>query len=95
MIDDTAIFFDNKYFGEPATLNGQSTNVIFEVKFEKYMDGYAVVSSHTPTVYCPSASVLSANVEQDSQVIVRSKTYLVSDIQDDGTGVTVLILREA
>lgn len=94
MINDIDDFFDLDDFAEPIKLNGKSALGIYDQPRIVIEAGFETTVGYSPQITCKTADVLRAKVEQDTLVIVRKKEYLVQDITDDGTGITVLRLQE-
>lgn len=89
-VEDLAPYFAD--FGDAGTLNGSAVRVIFDAPNQQQLAGAGVMSD-VPQVQLPTASV-PANVVGMSLVIPQG-SYTVREQQDDGTGVTVLLLRGA
>ncbi len=94
MIDDTSDFFDLDDFAETVKLNGKTVKAIFDKPRVQFDTGYAITVGNSPQITCRTTDVEGAKVVQGSAVIVRKKEYTVQDIDDDGTGITVLHLHE-
>lgn len=94
MIDLTEEFFDLDDFAETVKLNGKSIKAIFDRPRVQFDTGYATTVGNSPQLTCQSTDVERAKAVQGSIVIVRKKEYTVQDIDDDGTGITVLHLHE-
>lgn len=92
--DDTAEFFDLDDFAEVVKLNGKSIKAIFDRPRVQFDTGFATTIGNSPQITCRTTDVEKAKVVQGSAVIVRKKEYTVADIDDDGTGITVLHLHE-
>lgn len=95
MIDDTSDFFDLDDFAEAATLNGKSAAVIFDRPRFSYQEGFSQVVSNSPQVTCQTSDVILANVVQGSTVVFRNRNYTVTDVDDNGAGISILSLHEA
>lgn len=76
-------------FATEVTLDGLPLTGIFDAA---YIDPLGVVSN-SPVMACASADVTLAG--RGSVVIVNTVSYVVRDIQPDGTGMTVLILERS
>lgn len=90
-VEDLAPYFAD--FGDAGTLNGAAVRVIFDAPNQQQLAAGAGFMSDVPQVQLPTASV-PANVVGMSLVIPQG-SYTVREQQDDGTGVTVLLLRGA
>lgn len=86
--------FFRDFFAEPAVLGTHSLRVIFDVVSSTYSDGYSTLSTHQIKITCKTVDVLAASAQQGSTITLRGKTYSVSDIFDDGTGITILTVME-
>jgi hypothetical protein len=89
MADDLDAFFDVDEFAVTAAVAGVSVYGLFDRPHAEDIE----VSGYSPALYCKTSDV-SAAVEGDA-VTVNGTDYTVIGIEDDGTGVTKLILREA
>lgn len=95
MITDTNEFFDLDDFAETVTLNGTPVKAIFDKPRVQYQEGFAQVVGNYPQLTVQTVDVEAAEIEQGSAVSVRNTSYTVADIDDDGTGITVLFLHKA
>jgi len=73
-------------FGEAATVGGTAKTGIFDYVYAELND----VESMRPALTVLAEDAV--NVVHGTVVIVRTVTYTVKNVQDDGTGITVLIL---
>ena len=96
--DDRAIFVGVDDFGTAATYTlqggGSSTvNGIFDNEFvEVDAGGGFGVAMQQPRFQCRTADISSA-AEGDT-IVISSVTYTVRIVQDDGTGMTMLVLEK-
>ena len=96
--DDRAIFFGVDDFGVAATYNlqggGSSTvNGIFDNDFIEVDAGGGIgVAMQQPRFQCRTADISTA-AEGDT-IVISAVTYTVRIVQDDGTGMTVLVLEK-
>lgn len=94
---DRAIFVDVDDFGTaasytPAGGSASTVNGIFDNDFIEVETGAGVgVALQQPRFHCRTADVSSA-AEGDS-ITINSTAYTVRIVQDDGTGMTVLVLE--
>lgn len=95
MITDTDSFFDLDDFAEQVTLNGRRAKAIFDTPRVQYQEGFAQVVGNYPQLTVQTVDVTRAKIETGSPVQVRKASYTVADINDDGTGITVLYLHKA
>lgn len=89
--EDLTVFFDE--FAESATLNGKAVKVLYNVQRVEHNDGFSQFVGTAKTIVMPTASFETANAVQGSSVVFRSQNYVVSDFEDDGTGVTTVTLN--
>ena len=92
MIDDTAEFFDLDDWAEIVTLNGKKVKAIYEKVPVQHNEGFATVMGYTPVLHVQTVDVTKSNADQDSPVVYRKKNYVITELQDDGTGITTLHL---
>lgn len=96
--DDRAIFVGTDDFGVAATYTpsggaGVSINGIFDNDFIEIDAGGGVgVAMQQPRFHCRTADVSSA-AEGDA-LVVDSVNYIIRIVQDDGTGMTMLVLEK-
>ncbi|MEK9553324.1 MAG: head-tail joining protein [Alphaproteobacteria bacterium] len=94
---DRAIFFDVDDFGTAATYTpdggaASTVNGIFDNDFIEVDAGGGVgVALQQPRFQCRTADVSSA-AEGDA-IVISSVNYTVRIVQDDGTGMTTLVLE--
>ena len=94
---DRAIFFDVDDFGTAATYtpdggSASTVNGIFDNDFIEVDAGGGVgVALQQPRFQCRTADVASA-AEGDA-IVISAVNYTVRIVQDDGTGMTVLVLE--
>lgn len=90
-IDD---FFDLDDWAEIVKLNGKSIKAIFDSPRMQFDTGFQTTVGNSPQITCMSKDVEKTKAVQGSAVVVRKKEYTIADIDDDGTGLTVLHLHE-
>lgn len=96
--DDRAIFFSVDDFGVAATYTPSgggavTVNGIFDHEyFAADAGGSVVVAIEQPRFLCRTADVASA-AEGDA-LTVNATNYTVKVVEDDGTGITNLVLEE-
>ena len=96
--DDRAIFFSVDDFGVAATYtpsggSAATINGIFDHEyFAADAGGSVVVAIEQPRFLCRTADVVSA-AEGDA-LTVNATNYTVKVVEDDGTGITNLVLEE-
>ncbi len=90
---ERADFFDTNDDGVTATIGAgtiyeTTANGIFD---NEYIEAVSV-SSLTPTFHCRTSDL--TNITIDFKLTVNSTDYKIRDIQQDGTGMTLLILEK-
>lgn len=89
---DRAIFLAVDDFGTAASYGGGTVNGIFDNDFIEVETGAGVgVALQQPRFQCRTADVPTA-AEGDS-ITINSIAYTIRIVQDDGTGMTVLVLE--
>lgn len=93
--EDLSLFLDVDEFASTAVAtNINDDEVQFQVIFDNgtanQLDGYAAATS--PTALARTADVV--NLRQGSPVVIGADTWAITDLQPDGTGLTLLILRK-
>lgn len=88
MINDTSEHFDLDDFAEIVTVNGKKMKAIFDKVQVQHQEGFALVTDNVPHLTCQTVDLDKAKALQGSPVVVRKNAYEISDLQDDGTGVT-------
>lgn len=83
--DDPAFFSD---FAIDLTVNGVSVRGIFDNAFGIAFGG--MIDGSGPMVRLPS----SVDAARGNLVVIASKQYVITGIEPDGTGLTVLRLEE-
>lgn len=66
---------------------------IFDSGHLQIDNAIAVISTVTPTLMCRTSDV--ADLEQDDELTVQGIAHTIADIQQDGTGMTLLVLHKA
>jgi len=100
---DRAVFFDTDDFGVAATLTPQlgdaaTINGIFDNAYLLVETGESAMATTSPAFTCRTSdleAVAAGNVRSGDELTVSSVVYRVTDIQADGTGITMLILEKA
>jgi len=96
--DDRAIFFDVDDFGVAATYtpsggSAVTVNGIFDHEyFAADAGGSVAVAIEQPRFLCRTADVASA--AEDDALTVNATNYTIKVVEDDGTGITNLVLEE-
>lgn len=94
MISETSDFFDLDDFAELVTVNNQSIKAIFDRPVVHYQDGFSTVQTVVPQLTVQSVDVTNASIVQGSTITVRNQNYSVSEVEDDGTGISILFLHK-
>lgn len=90
--EDTSAFFDVAGgFAVDAMIGASVFPVIFDNAYLASLGG--LVESTGPVAQAQSADV--AGVQQGDTITINATAYTVTGVQPDGTGVTLLQLREA
>jgi len=95
---ELAIFFDADDFGVTASytpVGGSASNVkgIFDTEFYEAEAGGSVgLAIEQPRFICRTSDV--SNAAEDDAIVINSTNYTIRVVQNDGTGVTVLVLEE-
>jgi len=91
--DDRAIFIGVDDFGVAATYNGGTINGIFDNDFVEVDAGGGVgFALQQPRFVCCTADVSTA-AEGDT-ITINAAAYTMRIVQDDGTGMTTLVLEK-
>lgn len=94
---ERAVFFSTDDFGSAATFtpsggSASTINGIFDKDYALAAIGDGVgVGSNDPRFICRTSDVSSA--ANGDALVVNSVTYTVRNVEDDGTGVTTLVLE--
>lgn len=87
MIEDLGVFIDD--FAQAATIDGETVYVILD---KEYIE-VGGVNTFAPMVTCLTADI--PNAAEGTTVITGGVTYYVIGRQDDGLGMTQLVLEKA
>lgn len=90
---DRLAFFDTDDFGVTATIGGQSVQGIFDNDYEPIEFGDAVVESSAPLFHCRSADLPTITLGTTT-CTVSAVAYVIVEEKTDGTGMTMLRLRD-
>lgn len=94
---ERAIFFSTSDFADAGTYtpsggSAATVNGIFDKDFNLADFGASVgIATNNPRFVCATSDVSSA--ASGDQLVVRSVTYTVRSVEDDGTGITTLVLE--
>jgi hypothetical protein len=87
--EDLAPFFSTDDFAVAATLNGVAVTGIFDAS---YYEPLGEVQGRQPMFMLPTAS--ASSTAHGQSLVIGATTYKVRGVEQDGTGVTTLILEE-
>ena len=91
--DDRAIFVGTDDFGVAATFGAATVNGIFDNEFVEVDAGGGVgFALQQPRFVCRTADVSTA-AEGDT-ITINATDYTIRIVQDDGTGMTTLVLEK-
>ncbi len=82
----------SKLSNATALINAVEIRGIFDNETTDDGLGLAGFQSTAPQFTCATADV--ADVQEGDQAVIRGATYRVSEIEPDGSGMTVLILKK-
>lgn len=94
---ERAIFFSTSDFADAGTYtpsggSASTVNGIFDQDYSLADLGASVgIGSNDPRFVCATSDVSSA--ASGDQLVVKSTTYTVRSVEDDGTGITTLVLE--
>lgn len=90
---ERAIFVEIDDFAVAATYNGGTVNGIFDKEYLELDSGGSVAFAvNQPRFVCQTSDVSSA-AEGDA-IVISGTNYVIRVVQDDGTGMTTLVLEE-
>ena len=90
---ERAIFVSSNDFGDAATYNGGTVNGILDTQhLELDAGGTVAFAINEPRFLCRTSDVSSA-AEGDA-ITINATSYVIKVVQDDGTGMTTLVLEE-
>ncbi len=93
---DLENFFDTETHGITATVTingtGSSIKVIINKEYFAIPGESVDVTGFQPMVHCRTQDI--TGIDTDDTITVDGVTFNITEIQDDGTGVTVLILQD-
>lgn len=87
---DLKTFFTD--FSEPCQIGLVTIPVLFDNQQVQYQEGFSTVVGYSPKIELKTADALSNNVDQGTVLIIRGKSYTVSNIEEDGTGISTATL---
>lgn len=91
LLTDLSSFTDPNEFGVTVLIDGLPVNGVFDHAHVLVPGGAVGVSSVSPIVQVSDADI--TNVVFDSDLVWGARQYKVVDIQPDGTGMTMLVLK--
>ena len=88
--ENLAPFFNILEFADSGVLDGVAVSGILDIGYSEQFG----MSTHDAR-YTMAASATTAAATTASVLVARSVSYRVRSVQDDGTGVTVLLLERS
>ncbi|MFA6054034.1 MAG: hypothetical protein WC769_01540 [Thermodesulfovibrionales bacterium] len=88
ILDNLDVFFTR--FGVEATFDMEPVTVIFDNNFLVVLDG---VESTKPAATLKTSVALDLGMKHKDQITINDKLYQITSIQDDGAGITTLLLE--
>lgn len=89
--EDLTAFFRTEDFADDAVVGTDTINGIFDHAYVNELE----TEGERPAFYCRTSDCSDNSIGQGTTVTVNDTTYTVASRQDDGTGVTLLILHES
>jgi hypothetical protein len=90
---ERAIFLEVDDFAVAATYDGGTINGIFDKEYLELDSGGTVAFAvNQPRFVCRTSDVSTA-AEGDA-IVISATNYVIKVVQDDGTGMTTLVLEE-
>lgn len=90
---ERAIFVEVDDFAVAATYNGGTVNGIFDKEYLELDSGGSVAFAvNQPRFVCRTSDVSSA--AEGDPIVISGTNYIVRVVQEDGTGMTTLVLEE-
>lgn len=94
LVEDFTVFFNDAEFARVALLGGVEVRGVFDRPYaEAQMGAYTAVATARATYTLPTAQALGALGK--SLVIDDIGSFVVAEVQPDGTGITALMLEVA
>lgn len=93
MVEDLMPFFNAAEFATAATLGGVAVLGIFDRAYAEASLGFGSAASSRPSYTLPTSQATSA--QGATLVVAGAGSYLVAEVQPDGTGITTLMLERA
>lgn len=90
---DRLAFFDTDDFAVTATIGGQSVAGIFDDDYSAVEFGTAAIESNAPVFHCRTVD-LPAITLGTTTCTISGTAYVIVENKPDGTGMTMLRLRE-
>jgi len=88
--NDLGVFFDTDEFALSVTVKATAVTAIFDHEYVAVEN----IEGERPVLTCRTSD-LPAGLVNGDPVVVEGVDYTVASIHPDGTGVTLLVLREA
>jgi len=90
---ERAIFVEIDDFAVAATYNGSTVNGIFDKEYLELDSGGSVAFAiNQPRFVCRTSDI--AGAADGDAITISGTSYVIRVVQDDGTGMTTLVLEE-
>lgn len=90
--EDLDIFLETDDFATTVTVDGSSVNAIFESAWVEVNIGQIPYSGIKPTLFGRASDFVG---KHGKVVVVESTNYTIVDMQQDGSGMVLVVLTEA
>jgi len=92
--EDLTEFFDTNSFAVAATIDGATVNGILDKEYVEVSAGRVDIVGYKPTFTCATSDV--SDVDNGTMVSIsgESEIFTIAHIENDGTGVSKVILEE-
>lgn len=91
IFDDLDVFFDDD-FAESAFVGTNEIKVIFDLN-QEVMSDYNVIG-YKPMMEVKNSDIENLDIQEDTEIEIRNKAYRVSYIQDNGFGLSKVVLEK-
>lgn len=91
MVEDLVPFFNAAEFATAATLGGVAVLGIFDRAYAEAAFGFASAAASRPSYTMPSGQ--ATNALGAALVVAGVGSFVVAEVQPDGTGLTTLLLE--
>lgn len=87
---DRLVFFNTDEFGVVATKGSDTFNGIFNNDYDEELE----VQGSSAEFVCRSEDIASFSVVRGDTLTLSGNTFIVREVEDDGTGITTLNLEK-